>query len=181
MLTIAAAAQIMGCPVSEIVEVGESPAGDLITTFDGNVFIIVPDEAPDYDGKTGLMFLVSPVPPSGLPYLGGFPVFTNPPDALDMLPVELGERDGGVATKDDLVARARNLGIDVKGNWGEKRLLEAIAAAESVAAEARAARHDELVALDLDALAAIAGQLGVATDGLDEIALVDAIVEAESL
>jgi hypothetical protein len=158
MLTIDEAAKLMHCPVWEILAVDESPAGDLITTFDGNTMVLVPEDRPDFDGKTGLMFLVAPVPPEGRPYVGGFPVYTNPP--ADDMPVvapaaDAGERDLGVPTKDELLARARELGIDADGRWGEKRLIEAITAAlEAQEAERAAlvAEADELEIEGIDAM-----------------------------
>ncbi len=140
MLSIAAAAHIMNCPEHEIIAVADSPAGDMITTFDGNTFVVVPDDAPDFDGKTGLMFLVPPVPPNGRPYVGDFPVFTNPPDDAYPSPEEIESegRELGIessASKDELIDRARELGISVNLRWGERRLIEEIAAAEATLAD----------------------------------------------
>ena len=174
-MDITAAAALMGIPTFEIASIDDSPAGDVVVTTAGTAYIIVPADTPDGDGRTGLMYLSAP----HVGYTGPFPIYTMP--AEDTEESSDGERDGGVvAGKDELLARARDLGIDAKGNWGEKRLIEAIAAAEAAAAEAGAARHDELIALDIDELIALAAQLGIATDGLDETALVDAILEVEA-
>lgn len=71
------AARLLGIPVREIADVGDSPAGTLITTTDGVIYVHVPEEAPDADGKSGLMYLAKPHS-NDAPV--GFPVFAQETD-----------------------------------------------------------------------------------------------------
>jgi len=63
----------------------DSKAGTLVQTTDGNTYIVVPDDAPDARGNTGVLFFVPPHPK----YVeaNGIPVFARsgsavPEDAL---------------------------------------------------------------------------------------------------
>lgn len=69
------AAEALGVPAREIADVLESPAGLVVHTTDGVGYIIVPDDQPDADGKTGLMLLAKPTES----WSGSFPVFANEP------------------------------------------------------------------------------------------------------
>jgi hypothetical protein len=68
------AARLLGVPRSEISEVTDAPAGDVIVTEDAARYVVVPDDQPDARGKTGLMYLVAPT--TG--YTGSFPVYAQP-------------------------------------------------------------------------------------------------------
>lgn len=90
-----AAAALLGCPVREVVNVEDSPAGTIITTFDGSRLVSVPEDTPDAEGQTGLMFLTCPVG-----YRGAFPIYAQPLDdvvdehqAVD--DVDADDQDGG--------------------------------------------------------------------------------------
>src|SRR4051794_36136576 len=54
---VAAASALIGHPAREIKSVRGTPRGDVIELHDGSQFIVVHDDAPDADGKTGLMLL----------------------------------------------------------------------------------------------------------------------------
>jgi len=77
-LTLAEASAIAGMK-EEIVGVDVAPAGDVIHVKDGTVLVLVPEDEPDAEGKTGLMFLVAPLNEKGK-YLGTFPVYSQPTD-----------------------------------------------------------------------------------------------------
>jgi hypothetical protein len=55
------AAALLGCKESEVVDVADTLDGLVITTVDGAELIKVPEDAPDREGKTGLMLLAVPV------------------------------------------------------------------------------------------------------------------------
>jgi hypothetical protein len=66
---------------NEILEVNDSPAGTVVRTVDGQTYIIVPEDRPDAEGKTGVMWLHAPPRVIGgqlEPYKGTFPVFAQP-------------------------------------------------------------------------------------------------------
>ena len=92
-MTIDDAALKLGCPVGEIASVTDEPAGTVITMTDGSSYIDVPSEAPDFDGKTGLMYLELP----HATYLGTFPVYATGPDQA--IPAE--SADDGTDAGDD--------------------------------------------------------------------------------
>jgi hypothetical protein len=117
------AAARLGVPVSEVRDVLPHEAGQVIVTTDGVTYIDVPADRPDGAGKSGLMYLSAPTEK----YSDAFPVYTAP--ELDEV-----DRDAGVMTKADLVARAKELGIEATGKWGEAKLLKAIADAEAASA-----------------------------------------------
>ena len=118
------AAALLGVPVAEVRSVDPSPAGDVIVTIDGVAYVVVPEETPDGAGRSGVMYLAAPHERYG----DAFPVYTAPAD-----PDDVGEvgRDGAVLTKAELLARAKELGIEATGRWGEAKLAAAIAAAEA--------------------------------------------------
>lgn len=67
--------------INEIVEAYDAPGGTVVQTFDGQTYIIVPEDHPDAQGKTGVMWLSPPpriVDGKIEPYAGTFPVFANP-------------------------------------------------------------------------------------------------------
>lgn len=68
------AAALLGARTDEIHSVEETPAGDMIVTTDGTAMVVVPDDRPDAEGKTGLMYLVAPTEN----YRGTYPVYANP-------------------------------------------------------------------------------------------------------
>jgi hypothetical protein len=116
------AASRLGIPMSEIADIYSHETGDVIVTSDGVSYVDVPADRPDGEGKTGLMYLSAPHDR----YSDSFPVYAAP----DVLDSEL-DRDGAVMTKADLIARAKELGIEANGKWGEAKLLKAIADVEA--------------------------------------------------
>lgn len=136
------AAARLGLPESEIRETYEHEAGPVIVTKDGIAYIDVPADIPDGEGKTGVMYLSAPHDRYG----DAFPVYAAP----ELLDDDVVVRDTPVVTKADLVARAKELGIDATGKWGEPKLLKAIADAEAAAANPNPVRTAlELKALEL--------------------------------
>jgi hypothetical protein len=75
-----------GLSDSELVDFADAPGGFTFDTRDGVRYIDVPADAPDADGKTGLMYVVAPDVAGG--YRGDFPVYVNPP-AEEPAPVEV--------------------------------------------------------------------------------------------
>ncbi|MGH2794821.1 MAG: hypothetical protein ACRDKG_11005, partial [Actinomycetota bacterium] len=73
-VTIKDGAAILSVREDEIANVYHSPAGVVIVTTDGVSYVDVPADAPDADGKTGLMFLAAPKP--GNTYV--FPIYAQP-------------------------------------------------------------------------------------------------------
>jgi hypothetical protein len=63
---------------SEVIDAFDSEAGLVVAMFDGTQFIIVPDDRPDAEGKTGLMFFTAPDVPGDKGYTGDFPVYAQP-------------------------------------------------------------------------------------------------------
>ena len=161
------AAVLLGVPESEIAEVLDGPAGDLITTIDGQAYVNLPDGAPDASGRTGLMFLQPPHEH----YAGAFPVYdgtvvtsdpaeqpapkrrrrntgqaepvTDPGVERDTGNDPNGAGDGdddgdgvdptaelraelGGLDRDELLAVARDRGVDVQAAWAAERIIEAI-------------------------------------------------------
>lgn len=58
--TVAAAARLLGVPAREVAAVELDRRGVLITTTDDVRYIVVPDERPDAEGKSGVMLLDPP-------------------------------------------------------------------------------------------------------------------------
>jgi hypothetical protein len=114
-------AVLLGGADGEIVDFEESPAGLVIQHRDGTSYIHVPDDTPDADGQTGLMFLS---PPDG--YKGTFPVYQPGFDAL------AGNYDG--LSKAELRAIVEDRGLDVAKNATVAQLLEALTADDEAAA-----------------------------------------------
>lgn len=117
------AASRLGIPMSEIADVYPHEVGDVIVTADGVSYVDVPADRPDGEGKTGLMYLSAPHDR----YSDSFPVYAAP-EVLDDSEVS---RDGAVMSKADLIARAKELGIEANGKWGEAKLIKAIADVEA--------------------------------------------------
>lgn len=82
------AAKALSLEESEISDVVDSDAGPLITTTDGQTYIVVPEDQPDADGKTGVMFAKAPHEKYG----GTFPVYAQP--GADEEAEEAGAPDG---------------------------------------------------------------------------------------
>lgn len=76
-MTKTEAARALSIEEAEVRQVSDSPAGPIVQTTDGVLYVIVPEESPDADGKTGLMFLAAPHPR----YNGPFPVYSQPREA----------------------------------------------------------------------------------------------------
>lgn len=165
------AAALLGVPEHEIAEILDGPAGDLITTTDGQTYVNLPEGQPDASGRTGLMFLQPPH--DG--YVGPFPVYDgsvatgpavetpapkrrqrNKQAAAEPASTDV-DRDTGNGTtvagddddpaealraelaaldKDELLAYARDRGVDVQPTWAAERILEELLdAAESTGGE----------------------------------------------
>lgn len=161
------AAARLGLPVTEIRDVNDSPAGDIVVTTDGVAYIVVPDDNPDSEGKTGVMYLAAPHER----YADVFPVYAAPSDDDEV------ERDGGVLSKADLIARARELGIDANGKWGEKKLIAAIADAEAGGTGKPAGDGSDPDPADADRAALEAEALELGIDNAAELSD-DELVEA---
>ena len=73
----------------ELVDFLDSPGGFIFETADGIRLIDVPDDTPDGDDKTGLMYLQPPVLELG--YQGGFPVYVPLPEDLEAAAVNPAE------------------------------------------------------------------------------------------
>jgi len=67
--------QRLGAAKKEIISVVDHELGVIVDHL-GTKYIIVPDEKPDGDGKTGLMYLEQPKDGSNKPVSTTFPVFT---------------------------------------------------------------------------------------------------------
>lgn len=120
-------------PVSEILDVLDSPAGQVIRTTDGASYVDVPADRPDGDGKTGLMFLAPPT----TPYTGSFPLYTQP--VADAEPAGKPAKSTAAApsatkSRSDLVARAKELKIELRPRMSVDAIAEAIAEAEATVA-----------------------------------------------
>lgn len=122
----------------ELVSFDESPGGLIFATSDGNSYIEVPEDLPDFDGKTGLMFLHAPNVDGGRGYTGDFPVYVSTPDPA-------GDVEGGAELEDlsaltnaQLIAHGAALDppvvLDKKLN--KTQLLTALADAAAAAVEA---------------------------------------------
>lgn len=198
MISKSAAAALLGIPAREVAEVGNTPAGDVITTRDGVAYVLVPDDTPDAEGKTGLMLLAAPSEQSVYvedlgagatrSWWNGFPLFASD-ELLDVdvdpdAPPPVDEKPLAEHTVPELKDIAAALGVTGK-NKGEL-----IAAIEAKRAETPPPADDELAAaaaqlagvvaeldeLTDDELAAAAEHLGV--DGADRDDLVAAVAAA---
>ncbi len=94
MLTIDQAAALLLTSPAEVASVADGPHGPAVTTTDGCVYWIVPDDDPDAHGKTGIMFA-----PGGA-YRGSFPVYSR--TVLEIIALEADEElaDDGLAGGD---------------------------------------------------------------------------------
>lgn len=68
------AARLLGMKTSEIASVEDTDAGVVIGTTDGVYTIVVPEDHPDAEGKTGPMYYGAP----SNPYRGSAPVYAAP-------------------------------------------------------------------------------------------------------
>lgn len=88
-------ARELGMKEREIFDAEDSPAGVVVNLTDGTSLVIVEDDNPDAEGKTGVMFLAAPITPDGKPYRGDFPVYAQP---TDIEIVDLTAEDAGYPT-----------------------------------------------------------------------------------
>lgn len=157
-MNLTEAAKRLGVPVDEVKEVADSPAGTLITTFDGVRYVDVPEDHPDDDGAYGIMLLSAPTPAYG----GAFPVYAQPgttpivaepdhdPDMLERLKAEVIE---SLSTAPGVVSAAQVKAIEdrLERIEGEKVVDSAddadlgIPPAGSSSASARTAAEQEAV------------------------------------
>ena len=173
------AAALLGVPVSEVRSVESSPAGDVVVTTDGVAYLVVPADQPDGAGRSGLMYLSAPHERYG----DSFPVYTAP-GADDEAAGE------AVLSKAELLARAKEHGIQATGNWGEAKLAAAIAEAEAAGGQsgqpdpnagagADGGTDNGLVGLSRQELEDVAYVLGIEQlDQLSDDELVEAITIA---
>lgn len=125
-------ARRMGIKADEIEDVSDGPAGLVIATRDGATYIDVPEDNPDAEGKTGLMFLSAP----SETFDGSFPVFASealdaegPVDGLDPEDVPDGTVDDVLGWVDDSPERAAAaLDIEEARSKPRSSLVEALAA-----------------------------------------------------
>ncbi len=110
-VTREAAAARLGIPADEVVDFLEDEAGLVITTSDGQSYIVVDEDHPDADGKTGLMFLAAP----SETYAGGFPVFAQPAEQDEATDAEA-DATGGFTEPD---AAALTAGLMAIAGVGE--------------------------------------------------------------
>ena len=75
-MKIEQAAEVLGAKSSEVVEVVDTDDGVVITMVSGTQHIVVPEDRPDYEGKTGLMLFRKPNPDA----VYAAPVFAADPD-----------------------------------------------------------------------------------------------------
>lgn len=71
----------------EVANVLDAPAGMVVQTTDGVTYVVVPEDRPDADGKTGVMFLVPPTDR----YRGTFPVYSQPREVAADTPIDPGD------------------------------------------------------------------------------------------
>ena len=82
------AARVLGLKETEVAGVEETPIGPVVTVVSGVRYVIVPDDQPDGDGKTGVMLAEKPDPTRRY----DFPVYVpHPPDPVE--PSEDGDTD----------------------------------------------------------------------------------------
>ena len=100
-MDIEQAAARLGVPTRELAEVFDTPAGTVCVGIDGSRLVIVPDDRPDAEGKTGVMFFVLPHEK----YRGTFPVYAQPladdPVAPDPVAGEPARRGRGRPRKEN--------------------------------------------------------------------------------
>ena len=98
-MKIQEAARVLGLKADEVAGVEETPVGPVITVAgSGARYVVVPDDQPDAEGKTGLMFAEKPDPKR----VYTFPVYAPHPAEPDVVVDELGE--GGDSVPDGKVA-----------------------------------------------------------------------------
>lgn len=124
------AARTLGVPVTEISDVADSPAGTIIVTVDGASYVDVPADRPDSEGKTGLMFLAAPKEK----YSGSFPVYAAPVEDDEPQPAKRAAAAVTAAvaqSRQQLVDRAKELGLTINGRTKTENIAALIAAAEA--------------------------------------------------
>lgn len=129
MRSNAEAAELLGVPVDEVVDVMDSPGGDVINTTDGNSYIVVPDDRPDSANQVGLMFVSKPH--EG--YVGPFQVYAGPgPDGeplADSVDEHLDDTKAlKLPTKAQMVELAKSLGVEIRASWNAQRIYDALGA-----------------------------------------------------
>ena len=115
------AARLLGAAEREVLWTEDSPAGVVIATFDGSSYLVVPENAPDGAGKTGLMFLAAPTEN----YAGSFPVYAAPAGEEDSAVLDTQTLD-----KPALIALAEQRGVAVDRRWSAARIAHALTEAE---------------------------------------------------
>lgn len=145
-LTIAEAADAIGMKEREVVSVTDSPAGSIVTTFDGNAVIVVDADRPDAAGQTGPLIYAQVDPKAS------FPIGTFAGEGPDPAELFAGDVDLESLSRDellDLIAarnaeRAANEQLPTKGTKDQLiKVLEATGAAEAPSEDANpAGAHD---------------------------------------
>jgi hypothetical protein len=182
MMDTAKAAQLLGAKESEIVSIGDAPAGVVIATADGGAYIVVPDDRPDREGKTGLMLLAAP---SDAPVLfdeatqrtcwNAFPLYVSDVELTDDGDGPSSELsppapvDGSVDLESLTLQQLQDLPAAAEFSAAQKKtkkaILEAFADLSSVATVTGAAA--DLVDLTDEELADLAAQHDVDVEDLD--------------
>lgn len=125
----------LGVKPDEIEWTADSPAGLTIKTRGTDtLLVVVPDDHPDAEGKTGVMLAAMPSE-RGANVIDGhtcwnrFPVYVGPGDPGDAgatpdQPVPVAVDDDGLDAldKDQLVALCEQRGIDIDKRWGVAKL-----------------------------------------------------------
>lgn len=140
------AAARLGVPVNEVTKVEDSPAGLIITTFDGVRYVDVPESTPDAAGLSGLMLLVAPTKTYG----GSLPVYSQP---------------GAEADVDDATAPAA--GVDLRSEVA--RVLEDMGLATHDEVGGVAAGLDSAVSSLLNRLESVTDRLALVDERLDRL------------
>jgi len=158
--SIAEVAAAIGMAAHEVVKLEVVDQGGLITTSDGKQMIVVPEDRPDYEGKTGLMWWHPP----HAKYSDPFPVYCHTAPAGGAVGVDATEvanppvdPDAGTVVDPAAAAEARaaleveavELGVDYEGVADEELWLAVQAAKDDLTVKAAfdaAAAHEALLA-----------------------------------
>jgi hypothetical protein len=103
-IDLSSVARTLGMKPSEVLDAEDTDAGLVVDIFDGTRLIIVPDDAPDADGKTGVMYLAAPISAGGKDYTGDAPVYAQPVEPAPDAPPAGDEEYPEKGSADDVLA-----------------------------------------------------------------------------